>query len=399
MLAIATPNVGRWYAPGGHATGQSGLALLADRIYYRPFFVTREVRFDRLGIHNDENALAASTMRLGIYQALTNGLPGRLIQQTADMPFQTNGDQIATVAMDNESLFPGVLYYTAIILRLPGDSDLDFRGSGAGGVTYPSVCGVTAAETLDGVVTEPSLISHAATSWTAMPDPADMTTPSFEHRTPGPPHIGVRIATGFDGEGPGHAPFNFPWDAANKRWRVANVLQTGINRNTGAMTDGTVYYAPFFVSIASRIANVAMEVTTGGASSSSRIGIYSAHASTGQPNTLLGQSAEIDTATTGIKEEAITPVILAAKTNYWMAVAASGGAPTTRRISWAEGGAAVSDLGWATSTLLLTNGRPTRSSWSLAGFVAVTGFDTTATGFVYGGQFDDIALIAYELSQ
>lgn len=398
MLAVATPNVGRWYSPGGNTEGDSNLTLLTDKVYYRPFFVTRAVRFDRLALRADDVPTSLATCRLGVYKALANGLPGRLIVSTPNISWDAVVDLVGTVTM-TESLFPGTMYYLAVILSLPNDASLDFRGTAPGGASTSGVCGVTAAESIDGVVAEPNVISHAAVGWSAMPDPAIMTAPVYEAMTPGPPQIGARIATGYGGEGPGHAPFNYPWNAANKRWRVANILCTGVNRTTGIVVDGTVYFAPFFVTVASQIALAAIDITTGGAGSAARIGIYSSHPSTGLPDALLDETASFATTAIAVVEEAIGPVVLAAKTNYWMAFAASGGTPTVRRMSWAQSGAISSHLGWDTVAACIGNERPTRSAWSVAGFVAATGFDDPATGFVYGSWADDMVLIAYELKE
>jgi len=396
---MPTPNVGRWFVPGGVVNGTDAVSLADDMIYFRPFFVTREVRLDTMGLRVTTSAAGGTAARLGIYKALTNGLPGRLLVETANILWTTSGDKTAPVSM-SESLFPGVLYYAAMILRLP-DGTRNFQHDQTSELGSLNLGGATAAESIDGTLKEPSYIEHATVpSWTAMPDPADMTSPVFRvgPSSDGAPRIAGRIATGFGGEGPGHAGFNYPWNAANKRWRIASRLVTGNSPTAQAMTPGTVYYAAFFASTGASVAKVAIDIAVGDAGSEARIGLYSAHASTGLPSVLLAETAVIDTATSGVKEEAIGPIVLAAKTNYWLAVG-NDGAPEIRRISWAQSGAITSALGWTTSASALGNQRPSRSSWALATFVAATGFDDPATAaFAYGVESSNMVFIAYELS-
>lgn len=404
MLVMATPNVGRYFGPGGVLQGSGNESLSTDRIYYRPFFVTREVRFDLLAFKPDETAQAGTTARCGIYTSLPTGLPDRLIAETALMPWTANATVSAALSM-SESLFPGVLYYAAIIVKLI-DGTRDFWRDQAGELGALHLGSVSAKDSVDGLVPASVFMSHSEPSWTVMPNPAN--TDSLTFSTQASPSFGAvrvvaKVATGFGGEGPGHGAFNFPWDAANKRWRLASRLVVGNSPSSDVLADGTVYYAPFFISVASRIANVALHVTTSNPVTAMGIGVYDSDPTTGQPNVLLGETdpaSPIDSTSTGTKEAALlAPVVLTAKTGYWMAVAVSGATVSIRTISWAQSGAIAGHLGWSTLSAASFNARPTRSSWSVASFIAANGFPDPAGAFTYGGEFDNLRFIAYELTQ
>lgn len=382
MLSVPTPNVSRWWLLGSRVNAGGPVRPIGDdNIRYRPFFVTRRVQIDQLGIVTDGTG-GNTTLRLGIYTADVLGLPDVLLAETGDM--NTLGDGSNTVKsgpidLGSAELTPGNMYYVAIIGRIEGGgSDTDFKvvsiGSASGTLTLG---GVSVAEALD-ELNDYSSIDHAATGWTSMPNPAAITSPTFSNMAPG---IVGRVAAGYPGEGPGHAPFVYPWGptaGSFGRWYTAGAIDS--NSQVFALTSGSIAYMPFFVSRALDLDKMAFTITVADAGADARLAIFACDA-VGKPGALLSETAEISCTPAGMKEADLGSVLtLAEKTNYWAAIGVSGGTPTIRMISQTSDTPGITNLG--NSSAAAAGGNSLRDAHMAGvGFVSATGFvdETAAT--------------------
>ncbi len=397
MLTIPTANAGRWWVPGARArASNSGVILADDTISYRPFFVCREIRVSDMAIKTAAATTAGvSALRFGIYSSDELGLPQTLLTQTEDITFggAASNTVLSAATTPAFSLWPGRLYYIAVIVRT--DATAKMTNTPMTGAGILTLGGTTILEATDSTA-DAHMITHAATAWVGMPNPADMSSPTFTTSGNGPPNIGAKVATGFNGEGPGHAPLAYPY-ANETRWHIANLIGNGVT--TAGSVDGSVKYVPFFSSAPGSIAKLAIEVTTARASSNGRIGIYSSHSSTGLPDVLLAETEEVDSSTTGVKELAITKVTLVAKTNYWLAYGSSGGAGNVnlRGLNWASAGAKWSDIGAGSAADVTDTGQRAGFVTS-AGFLAATGLPDPAASLSYVAANNNLPRIAFELT-
>lgn len=382
MLSVPTPGVGRWWLLGSRVNAGGPVRPIGDdNIRYRPFFVTRRIQIDQLGIVTDGSG-GNTTLRLGIYTADVLGLPDVLLAETGLMNTLGDGSNTlksAPLDLGSAELTPGNMYYVAMIGRIEGGgSDSNFKvvsiGSAAGTLTLG---GATVAEALD-ELNDFGAIDHSATGWSNMPNPAAITAPTFSNMAPG---IVGRVAAGYPGEGPGHAPFVYPWGptaGSFGRWYTAGAIDS--NSQVFALVDGSIAYMPFFVSRELDVDKMAFTITIGDASADARLGIFASDAN-GRPGVLLEETAEIDCTSAGMKEADLGSVLrLESKTNYWAAIGVSGGTPTIRMISQTSDTPAITNLG--NSSGALAGGNSARDCrMAGVGFVSVDGFDdeTVAT--------------------
>lgn len=103
---------------------------------------------------------------------------------------------------------------------------------------------------------------------------------------------------------------------------------------TGVITAGNVYYVPVFIEKTGGIAidQVVYEVTVLAASSVTKVGLYSAHATTGMPETLIGQASNTGDGTT-VAQKTISWSTTLPKGLSWLCIVAQGGTPTVRTIT------------------------------------------------------------------
>jgi len=391
MLSIPTPNVSRWWLLGSRvAAGSPTRAIGDDVIRYRPFFVTRRCQIDALALRTDGTGYD-NTIRLGVYTSDENGLPSVLLGETGNL--STNGDATRTVKTSTigmtVDLLPGRMYYAAVISRRDsGSNDTKYQvtsiGSAAGALTLG---GISAAEAND-ELNDYGSIDHAAALWTAMPNPAVMTSPSFSNM---PPAIAGSVSAGFPGEGPGHAPFVYPWGSDFKRWYVAGGI--GNDTQVFALTDGAVAYVPFFVSRDLDVDRMAFEVTTLDAGGLVRLGIFDSDAD-GKPGSLLVETASIGTGSTGVKEAAVAVTTLLEKKTYWAALGVSGGTPAVRMFSQTSETPMITNLGNANAADATYNALR-QSHMAGVGFVAGSGFGS-GSGATYTSAH--IRQIAFRVS-
>ena len=109
---------------------------------------------------------------------------------------------------------------------------------------------------------------------------------------------------------------------------VPQAAGTYFSASIGAVSTGTIAQAanrlefyPFIPARDISIDELALDVSTGVASSLARAGIYSDN--NGQPSALLRGTADLNCATTGAKAEAVSALALTKGTTYWLAVLAS----------------------------------------------------------------------------
>jgi hypothetical protein len=98
--------------------------------------------------------------------------------------------------------------------------------------------------------------------------------------------------------------------------------------STGAPTFGTMRGTPLHLAGACTADRIGLEVTTGAASSTVRLGIYAEDATTGLPGSLLLDAGTIDSTTTGFKELTISQALSPGR--YWLAAVALVATPTVR---------------------------------------------------------------------
>lgn len=105
--------------------------------------------------------------------------------------------------------------------------------------------------------------------------------------------------------------------------------------NNTVITNGMLYAVPFTVHQRHTFDRIAIEVGTGQADSSVRLGIYDDN--DGEPSTLIVDSDAISTATNGVKETAIAVTLNPGQ--YWLAaqMTATGTVPTLMTFSTVSG--------------------------------------------------------------
>jgi len=107
----------------------TGNALVADRLYARPFMVGKTTTFERIGC-NIITAAASSSIRLGIYN-FENGLPTTLVLDAGTIDSSTTGVKEITIS---QQLTPGAYAFawvsngtpTPISTGAPGTGDIEY---------------------------------------------------------------------------------------------------------------------------------------------------------------------------------------------------------------------------------------------------------------------------------
>jgi hypothetical protein len=108
------------------------------------------------------------------------------------------------------------------------------------------------------------------------------------------------------------------------RWGLATLFGTS---STATLTAGRVYGVPFIPKTSGSLDQVGIEITTGVAGATVRLGVYAHDATTGLPTTLLGDAGTIDASTTGFKSAALPSSIpVTAGSVYWLAYCGQGSA-------------------------------------------------------------------------
>lgn len=128
--------------------------------------------------------------------------------------------------------------------------------------------------------------------------------------------------------------------AAVGSWQTPIVISGRYTANgTGGATGqgytaGRMYYVPYRPGVSFTVTEMGIEVTTGVASATARIGIYAD--SGGQPGALLVEATaatQLDCSTTGYKASPAISQALIAGTQYWLGYVAQGANPTVRLCS------------------------------------------------------------------
>ncbi len=96
----------RWYTTPVTGTAATALALTSGRIYAIPFYSSKAITLDRIGIYVTI-LYAASKCRLGIYND-SNGEPGTLLLDAGETDDSATGAKTITI---NQALAGGTLYW------------------------------------------------------------------------------------------------------------------------------------------------------------------------------------------------------------------------------------------------------------------------------------------------
>lgn len=107
------------------------------------------------------------------------------------------------------------------------------------------------------------------------------------------------------------------------------IVTTGVNVQTATTTQSVVTYVPIRLIGKATTRNMNINVTTGVAGSTIRLGIYAND--NGGPGALIAEAAAtVDSSTTGLKTATITQAL--GPGTYWLAAVAQGGAPSVRAL-------------------------------------------------------------------
>lgn len=117
---------------------------------------------------------------------------------------------------------------------------------------------------------------------------------------------------------------------ASSIYYSAGKSQTG---GTLAMTENRAYFLPFYVARFVTLDQIGLEVTTGVAATTVRLGIYKGN-NRGAPGTVLLSASTVDSSTAAFKTVAITQPVEPGL--YYLVAKAEGGTPTVRRLVDAE---------------------------------------------------------------
>ena len=93
---------------------QSGVALVANRLWAMPLLVARALTIDRLAIHVSTAGAASTVARLGIYNNGTNNYPGTLLLDGGTVAVDSTGVKELSLA-SSQALTKG-LYWLALVL-------------------------------------------------------------------------------------------------------------------------------------------------------------------------------------------------------------------------------------------------------------------------------------------
>jgi len=99
----------RYYYGWPYASTSSSAAVVADRLYARPFLVGKTTTFDRIGVEVTTGA-ASTNVRLGIYN-FVNGLPTSLVLDAGTIDSASTGVKEITIS---QSLTAGVYAFAYV---------------------------------------------------------------------------------------------------------------------------------------------------------------------------------------------------------------------------------------------------------------------------------------------
>ena len=115
---------------------------------------------------------------------------------------------------------------------------------------------------------------------------------------------------------------------AGGRWFRPGYLTSAV-ATTGLPIEDRLYYVPFIPHRTVYVSELAIDIFTGQASNTTRIGIYDSSGTDFVPDALLAESGDLDTTSTGVKSYVISPTIkLTAGLVYWVAAATQSGGGT-----------------------------------------------------------------------
>lgn len=124
--------------------------------------------------------------------------------------------------------------------------------------------------------------------------------------------------------------------ATHNRRYVAGMLTNATALTTGVVAANTLIALPFYVGETTLFDLLGCQVTTAGASSNVRMGIYADDGNV-FPSTLINESAAISSATVGMKEHTIPTANQTFSPGlYWLAFECMATAPTIRALSLAS---------------------------------------------------------------
>jgi len=154
--------------------------------------------------------------------------------------------------------------------------------------------------------------------------------------------------------------------------RVCPYAASSVATTTLAMLNNTSYWIPFALNRRINVSAISINVSTGSASTSENVGIYSSNLTSLYPNTLL-TSVTLDTASTGLKTGTLATEITLTPGIYWIALA-SNGAPTLTALALGS----LVPLAYSTTTAV-THYRNTGTT--LPSTAPTTGYITATTAF------------------
>lgn len=357
MLQFHTPQPGRYFAAGSRnlQLDTGGDVVTNQNMFLVPFQVCRKVSIDRIAIAQGAGTGLDGIARIGIYASSGAAeLPSVLLVQSTDIDpdgLAAGTEHEFTVS---QTLAPSRTYWAAIAWRrqTAGADQVWVSANVFGGSGIWPVADTTANNAIQAVANRSHMVL-ALGAWTELP--SSITPASLTVGTGDVPVVIMRVdATDTAGEGPGHGNPIIALDESNKRWHSLGGLAIGAG-DTKTMADGTVYWYPFYVEDDIEVERMALNVISAAGGSTARIGIYTD--SGGVPSEFVGGTGDISTASTGVKDVAVTAFTLQGGQQYWVAVGAAGGAPGFRGWNKTTGNRPrIPNLGWGTLTAARSGG-------------------------------------------
>ncbi len=118
--------IDRWRILNANDTfGQLGNAnnLTAGQLRAFPLVVESDLRVSQLAVYVTGGAAAASRLRLGLYRAAADGMPGALAWQSPEFTAETNNAEFSATITGGLLLTPGIHYFAVL-----ANSGLTLRG-------------------------------------------------------------------------------------------------------------------------------------------------------------------------------------------------------------------------------------------------------------------------------
>lgn len=111
-----------------HSASSTGYTCVANRMVYMPFMLATSAEVDALGVRVG-TGVAATNLRLGLYDVGANGHPNKLLGETAALASATTGvDVIGTIGTPVR-LQPGWYFLTVVSDGAPALGRMDVGGS------------------------------------------------------------------------------------------------------------------------------------------------------------------------------------------------------------------------------------------------------------------------------